>query len=122
VKRQRPVNLDLRTIRFPPAALVSISHRISGVIVFLAIFGLLYLLDVSLSTEAGFASLSALGSFATFLLWGVLAALAFHTIAGIRHLFMDLGLGESREGGQRTAVVAFIVSAVVIVLLGMWIW
>ncbi|HEY0963885.1 MAG TPA: succinate dehydrogenase, cytochrome b556 subunit [Pseudomonadales bacterium] len=122
MKRRRPVNLDLRTIHFPLAALASITHRVSGVIVFLAIFGLLYLLDTSLSTEAGFASLATLGSFARFLLWGVLAALAFHTVAGVRHLFLDLGMGESREGGPRTALVAFVVSAVVIVLLGMWIW
>lgn len=122
MKRRRPVNLDLRTIHFPLAALASITHRVSGVIVFLAIFGLLYLLDVSLSTEAGFASLSALGPVAKFLLWGVLAALAYHTVAGVRHLFLDFGMGESREGGPRTALAAFIVSAVLIVLLGMWIW
>lgn len=122
MKRQRPVNLDLRTIHFPLAALVSISHRVSGVIIFIAIFGLLYLLDTSLSTEAGFASLSALGPIATFLLWGVLAALAFHTVAGVRHLFLDLGMGESREGGPRTALAVFLVSAVLIVLLGIWLW
>lgn len=122
MKRRRPVNLDLRTIHFPLAALASITHRVSGVIVFIAIFGLLYLLDVSLMSEAGFESLSALGPFAKFLLWGVLAALAFHTVAGVRHLFLDLGLGESKEAGPRTALAAFIASAVLIVLLGLWIW
>ena len=122
MNRKRPVNLDLRTIHFPLAALASITHRVSGVIVFLGIFGLLYLLDRSLSTEAGFNSLAALGPFAKFVLWGVLSALAFHTVAGVRHLFLDLGLGESREGGPRTATATFIISAVLIVLLGMWVW
>lgn len=122
MKTKRPVNLDLRTIHFPLAAVASITHRVSGVIVFVAIFGLLYLLDLSLSTEEAFNSLAALGPFAKFLLWGVLSALAYHTVAGVRHLFLDLGLGESKEGGPRTALATFIVSAVLILLLGLWIW
>lgn len=122
MKNKRPVNLDLRTIHFPLAALASITHRVSGVIVFLGLFGLLYLLDLSLRSEQSFNSLAALGPFARFLLWGVLAALAFHTVAGVRHLFLDLGIGESKEGGPRTATAVFVVSAVLIVLLGVWVW
>lgn len=122
MKQKRPVNLDLRTIHQPAAAIASIMHRVSGVIVFLGIAGLLYLLDLSLSSEEGFNSFLALGAFAKFLFWGVLAALAYHTVAGVRHLFLDLGMGESREGGPRTAAMAFAVSAVLIVLLGVWVW
>jgi succinate dehydrogenase / fumarate reductase cytochrome b subunit len=122
VKDRRPVNLDLRTIHQPAAAIASITHRVSGVIVFFGIAGLLYLLDLSLTSEAGFDSIVALGALPKFLFWGVLSALAYHTVAGIRHLFLDLGMGESREGGPRTAVATFFVSAVVIVLLGVWIW
>lgn len=122
MKARRPVNLDLRTIHQPLAAIASITHRISGVIVFVGIAGLLYLLDLSLSSEDGFNALAALGPFAKFLFWGVLSALAYHTVAGVRHLFMDIGLGESKEGGPRTAAATFIVSAVLIVLLGVWVW
>ena len=122
MRPNRPVNLDRSTIHFPLAALASITHRVSGVIVFLGTAGLLYLLDLSLTSEQGFASLRAIGPLAKFLTWGVLAALAFHTVAGIRHLFLDLGMGESREGGPRTALAAFIVSAVLLVLLGIWLW
>ena len=122
MKAKRPVNLDLRTIHMPLAAIASITHRVSGVIVFLGIPGLLYLLDISLTSESGFDSLASLGPFARFLFWGVLSALAYHTVAGVRHLFLDLGMGESKEGGPRTAAVAFVASAVLIVLLGLWIW
>jgi succinate dehydrogenase / fumarate reductase, cytochrome b subunit len=122
VKAKRPVNLDLRTIRQPAAAIASITHRISGVIVFFGIAGLLYLLDRSLSSEEGFNSFLALGGLAKFLFWGVLAALTYHTVAGVRHLFLDLGIGESREAGPRTAAAVFVVSAVLIVLLGVWVW
>ncbi|MEY4641523.1 MAG: succinate dehydrogenase, cytochrome b556 subunit [Pseudomonadota bacterium] len=122
MKNKRPVNLDLRTIHQPIAALASITHRVSGVIVFLGIAGLLYLLDRSLASEEGFKALVELGAFARFLWWGVLSALAYHSVAGVRHLLLDFGFGESREGGPRTATITIVVSVVLIVLLGVWIW
>jgi succinate dehydrogenase / fumarate reductase cytochrome b subunit len=124
VKTRRPVNLDLTTIRQPLAAISSILHRVSGVIVFLGIAGLLCLLDVSLASEQDFASVqaAALSPLLRFLLWGVLSALAYHCVAGVKHLFLDIGVGESREGGPRGAQLVFVVSAVLIVLLGVWIW
>jgi hypothetical protein len=47
VKKQRPVNLDLKTIRFPVTAIASILHRVSGVITFVAVGILLWLLEKS---------------------------------------------------------------------------
>jgi succinate dehydrogenase / fumarate reductase cytochrome b subunit len=124
VNSKRPVNLDLTTIRQPLAAISSILHRISGLIVFFGIAGLLCLLDVSLASEDDFNALhgSALSPLMRFLLWGVLSALAYHCVAGVKHLLLDLGLGESKEGGPRGAQLVFVVSAVLIVLLGAWIW
>ena len=50
----RPVNLDLFSIRFPITAIASILHRISGVVLFFGTFVFMYLLDKSLVDEAGF--------------------------------------------------------------------
>jgi succinate dehydrogenase / fumarate reductase cytochrome b subunit len=50
VKKQRPVNLDLTTIKMHPAANASILHRISGVIMVFAIVILLWTLSTSLSS------------------------------------------------------------------------
>jgi succinate dehydrogenase / fumarate reductase, cytochrome b subunit len=124
MKAKRPVNLDLTTIRQPVAAIASITHRVSGVIVFLGIAGLLCLLDVSLTSEEDFNSVqaAALSPFVRFLLWGVLAALAYHLVAGVKHLFLDFGIGESKEGGPRGAQITFVLSIVLIVLLGVWLW
>ncbi len=124
MKAKRPVNLDLTTIRQPLAAISSILHRISGVIVFFGIAGLLCLLDVSLTSEDEFNAVqaAALSPVMRFLLWGVLSALAYHCVAGVKHLFLDVGVGESREGGPRGAQLVFVVSAILIVLLGVWIW
>ncbi|WP_188635248.1 succinate dehydrogenase, cytochrome b556 subunit [Halopseudomonas pertucinogena] len=121
---KRPVNLDLRTIKLPVTAYTSIAHRISGVILFIAIAGLLWMLDTSLSSESGFEQVKAClqNPFAKFVLWGVLSALLYHLVAGIRHLLMDAGLGESLEGGRLGAKILIVIAVVLIVLLGVWIW
>lgn len=124
VNSKRPVNLDLRTIKLPVTAYSSIAHRISGVVLFIAIAGLLWLLDSSLSSESGFEQVGALlqHPLAKLILWGVLSALLYHLVAGVRHLFMDAGVGEGLESGLLGAKIVLIVSAVLIVLLGVWIW
>ena len=124
MKTKRPVNLDLGTISLPITAYVSILHRISGVILFGGAAILLWLLSVSLSSEEGFNSTKALfdSFFCKLIVWGVLAALIYHTVAGIKHLIMDVGVGETLEGGTRGARIVIIVSIVLIVLVGAFIW
>ena len=122
MKDGRPVNLDLFSIRFPLPAITSILHRISGAFLFLATAGLLYLLDLSLGSAAGFAAAQELlaGLPARLLLWLALSGLAYHLIAGCRHLLMDLGLGESLRGGVLTAYGVLLLSAAAAVGLGLW--
>ena len=105
MKPNRPVNLDLGTIALPLPAKASILHRVSGVALVVAVAVLLYLFDLSLSGEAGFAR--AAGLLATtpakLVIWAVLAALIYHCVAGVKHLLMDLGIGESLQGGITAA-------------------
>lgn len=124
VKPNRPVNLDIGTIALPITAYVSILHRVSGVASVVGAGILLYLFDLSLSGEEGFARvLGLLDSVpAKLLVWAVLAALVYHCVAGVKHLVMDLGYGESLEGGRRAARATFAVAAVLIVLTGVWVW
>jgi succinate dehydrogenase / fumarate reductase cytochrome b subunit len=124
VKSQRPVNLDLRTIKLPITAYTSILHRISGVILFVGIAVLLYALDKSLASEEGFEQVKACmaSPLAKLVIWGLLSALLYHLVAGVRHLIMDMGIGETLEGGKLGSQIVLAVSAVVIVLAGVWIW
>ncbi|WP_201768393.1 succinate dehydrogenase, cytochrome b556 subunit [Stutzerimonas azotifigens] len=124
VKSQRPVNLDLRTIKLPITAYTSILHRVSGVILFLGIALLLLALDTSLSSEEGFATVQAyLGSpLVKLVIWALLSALLYHLVAGIRHLIMDTGHGETLQGGKLGSKIVLVVSAVLIVLAGVWVW
>jgi succinate dehydrogenase / fumarate reductase, cytochrome b subunit len=125
VKKQRPVNLDLTTIRFPVTAIASILHRVSGVITFVAVGILLWLLGLSLSSEEGFQTASAImsGFFVKFILWGILTALAYHAVGGIRHMLMDFGwLEETFEAGKRSANVSFAITVVLSLLAGVLVW
>ncbi|MCL1113018.1 MULTISPECIES: succinate dehydrogenase cytochrome b556 subunit [Shewanella] len=124
VKKQRPVHLDLQTIRFPATAIASILHRISGVIMLFAIGILLWLLNSTLTSADGFASVQSLfDSFVMkFILWGILTALGYHLLGGIRHLIMDTGRWEELTSGVASAKATFALAAVLSVIAGIWVW
>lgn len=124
MKKQRPVNLDLQTISMPIAAIASILHRISGVIMFFAVGILLWLLTESISSEQGFQNAQEIvsGFFGTFILWGILTALAYHIAGGIRHLLMDMGYFEELESGALSAKVSFVATVVLSILAGIMVW
>lgn len=120
----RPVNLDLTKYRFPRMAIVSILHRITGVILFLFLPLLLYVLHQTLMNQQSFEHMQLLLThpLIKFTTWVFLSAIAFHLIAGIRHLLMDLGLFESLRAGKTTATLVFIFFLIAAVLLGVWLW
>jgi succinate dehydrogenase / fumarate reductase cytochrome b subunit len=124
VKDKRPVNLDIGTMRLPLTAWTSIAHRASGVFIFPGIALLIWALDASLASPESFASLqeSLTSPLVKLVLWAVLAGLIYHSVAGVKHLIMDMGIGETMEGGTRGAQLVLAVSAVLIVLAGVWIW
>ena len=123
-RKSRPVNLDLQTIRFPITAIASILHRVSGVMTFVAVGILLWLLSISLSSPAGYSEAADIvdSFFAKFILWGILTALAYHIAAGIRHLMMDLGHFEELESGAMSAKVTFVATGVLSLLAGIMVW
>lgn len=125
MKTKRPVNLDIGSIKLPITSYVSILHRVSGVVLFFAVALLLCIFDASLESEQSFQSLKE--SFASpliqFVIWAALAALAYHFVAGIRHLIMDLGFGEdSFESGRRSAWVVVVVAILLMVAISGWIF
>jgi len=127
VKRdQRPINVgigDLLQFRWPVIALASISHRIAGVVLFVGLAVLLYALEVSLSSEAGFETVktwtnSAVGKVIT---WGLLSALAYHFVAGVKHLILDGSDAESLLAATWAARITLAVSAILMGLAAYWV-
>ena len=122
--QERPVNLDLTKFSFPLPALASITHRITGVVLFVGIAFGLWALDLSLRSPEGFSEAARLvGSpFGGFVAWGLLTALAYHFVAGVKHLFMDWGFGETLEGARLGSQVTIAATLVLSVLAGVWVW
>lgn len=125
-KDHRPVNLspaDLARFAWPVAAIASITHRIAGVVLFVGIAFALYALEVSLSSEEGFSSLKAMinSPFGKVVTFGLLAALAYHFVAGIKHLLLDLDVADTLEGGRFASKTTLLLSSILIVLSAVWV-
>ena len=124
VNKERPVNLDLGAFRWPVTAIASILHRISGILLFVGVGFLIWGLGASLESQESFESVKEClsGVLPKLILWGILAGLIYHFIAGCKHLLMDIGIGETLEGGRLGARIVLGLSVVLIVLAGVWIW
>ena len=120
--RRLPVFLKLAQIRFPIGAIASIAHRVSGVLLFIALPVVSVLLDTSLRDEAGFASVRDLiSSPLAVVAAGVLVwALVHHVLAGIRHLLMDVGIGGELERARASARLVLIAAPALAVFLLFW--
>ena len=119
MKNNRPVNLDIASMRMPIGAIASILHRITGVGLFVAIGFLIWALSVSLESAAGFETVKSVmtNPLAKLIAWGTASFVLYHLIAGIKHLFMDAGYFETKESGPLASKVVLILSVVGIVLL-----
>ena len=130
--KARPVyrNIHVTQIvsyRLPPAGIVSILHRISGLLMFLLLPFVVWMLDNSLSSEISFDAFTNVfvagvagvpGGFvklvALALIWGYL----HHFIAGVRHLWMDATHSVSKAQGHSSAVLTLVLSLLLTVALG----
>ena len=124
MKTDRPVYLSLTQFKWPMAALASIAHRITGVMLFVGMASLFYLLDLGLHSEQSFAEAVALldEPFPKLIIWGVLGALIFHFVAGVKHLFMDFHVGDTLEGSRIANGLSVAISVVLIGVAGVWLW
>ena len=124
VNSKRPVNLDITTIKLPLPAYTSILHRISGVLLFLGLGLLLYALELSLASQNSFIALqqTLAQPFVKFLVWIILSALIYHFVAGIKHLLMDINIGDGKTSGKVGAVLTLVVSFALIIATGVWLW
>ena len=113
--------------RLPPAGIVSILHRVSGVGMFLLMPFIIWMFDASVTSEISYAGFTSVFSSGVGLLpgWlfklialGLIWAFLHHFIAGIRHLWMDMTHAVTKEFGHNSALVTLSLSVVLTVLLG----
>ena len=125
----RNINIfkDVRTYRMPIAAVVSILHRISGMIMFLLLPFVLWMFDTSLSSEISFAQFSAAftaglgfvpGWFIKLVVLALIWAYLHHLFAGVRHLYMDVSHNTTKDFGRRSAATVLVASLGLTLILG----
>lgn len=102
---QRPVFFNLTQLRMPVGALVSITHRVTGILLAFGIpFGF-YVLHLSLASAQSYERLVQMANTGLFkaalilFIW----ALSHHLLAGVRHLLMDIGIGSHLAAARRSA-------------------
>ena len=128
IRKPRPKYLSLSAllfeIRLPLPGWVSILHRVSGLLLFLAVLWLLFMLDRSLASEAGFESVRRYAGLPLVklsllvLIW----AYCHHFCAGIRFLFLDLDKGVDKATARLTSIAVFVVSLALTAWLGFKLW
>ena len=119
---------DLTTYRLPPAGIVSILHRVSGVLMFLLMPFIIWMFDTSVSSEISFARFKAAfnsglgfvpGWFFKLVALALIWAYLHHFIAGLRHLWMDVShKAVSKEFGARSAQFTLAASILLTLILG----
>lgn len=119
VSDNRPFFLNLLKIHLPVTGFVSILHRISGLLLFIAIPFTVYVFDLSLQGSAGFDRASVLLVHPVLQLLGLLLvwSLLHHLFAGIRFLLTDLDIGLAKVQAVRSAWTVFVLELVVLILI-----
>jgi succinate dehydrogenase / fumarate reductase cytochrome b subunit len=120
IKKKRPKNLDVKSIRLPLPGIVSIVHRISGAGLFLLLPVLLWLLQSSLTSPETFAALKGIVGhpLVKIVLFGLIYLYMHHFCAGIRYLLLDLHKGIDLESARLSSKIVFAVSIVLALIIG----
>lgn len=122
--KARPKHLDLRLIKQPIPAVVSIMHRVSGAGMFLMLPFVLWLLQSSLQSPASYVHfIDAMSHpLVKLILLGLLWAFLHHFCAGIRYLTLDMHMGDELQQARRTSYAVLAVSLVLTLVLGVQLW
>ena len=123
VKSNRPIDLPVSqviSVNRSPIAIASILHRISGIILFLLIPVMLWLLQTSLASPESFLTVFD-NVFLRFLAWIFVAATAYHFVMGVKHLFADNGQNEELKSARTASFVSFVIAAILIVASFVWV-
>lgn len=113
----RPKFLNLFQLSYPPGALASIAHRVTGSLLAIVTPLAAYAFTRSIAGPDGFAEMARWGRTlpARLALAVLVAALAYHLLAGVRHLLMDAGIGSSLRAGRASARAVLAAGAVALV-------
>jgi succinate dehydrogenase / fumarate reductase cytochrome b subunit len=123
--KPRPKYYDLNLAHLPAPGLLSIFHRVSGALLFFPILpALLYMLQMSLGSEEGYARLADFfrHPVVKLALLGVVWLYAHHFFAGIRYLLLDVHIGIAKAPARTSAIAVFALGFAATALIGWRLW
>lgn len=130
IAKKRPGTMrliDATQYRLPPAGVVSILHRVSGILMFVLLPFIIWLLDKSLTSEISYSEFTSVFQagmgflpawFVKVVVLALIWAYLHHFIAGMRHLWMDVAHAVSKEFGRSSALFTLALSIVLTLALG----
>jgi succinate dehydrogenase / fumarate reductase cytochrome b subunit len=124
MSKPRPKHLALHLIKLPLPGIVSILHRISGLLLFIALPLLLLMLQYSLNSIETYTQLTAMlvNPLPKLLLLVLLWAFMHHFFAGLRYLAIDLHWVRDLAGARNSSKVVLVASLLLTVFLGIKLW
>ena len=125
MKSDRPVNINpLTDYGWPFTALVSITNRVLGIVLFAGVAFGLYVLDLALSSEVGFAKATSLlsGTAIKLITLFLIFSLSYHLFAGIKHLLLDFHIGDTFEAAQVGSAIVVVSALTTTGIIGFNLW
>ena len=122
----KPVNINLFKIQLPLSALLSISHRVSGIMIFFIVLPVsAFIFNIIAENEAAFISFFELYNSSiflrTFVLFNILI-FEYHVVAGIRHMLMDFHLiSETLTASNTSAKITVVLFLMIALLTTLWV-
>lgn len=112
---------EVMNYRQPFSAIVSIMHRFSGFLLFIALPFILYLLQESIRSEISFAHFQGIAShpLAKLVILALVWGYMHHFLAGIRHLVMDTHVGLDKDSARKSAIGVLVITWVVVIVVAL---
>ena len=115
---KNPLSPHLQIYRWHISSLLSITHRIAGVVNLISLILIFFWLVVLSFSENNYELFLILinSFFGKFILIGFTWSMVFHVLSGIRHLFWDLGYGFEIKTANISGIIVIISSLVLTVI------
>lgn len=113
-KNNRPVSPHLQVYKLPLTGIISITHRMTGILLSAGLIFFVYIISSVAGGSNSYSAMQALMSvwLIKLIYWGFIYALFFHLCHGVRHLIWDTGKSFDRETLNRYAIIELSASLV----------
>lgn len=106
-RNNRPISPHLQIYKLPPTGIISITHRITGVLLSVGLVFFACLMSVVADGAQSYAAMQHFmdNNLLRLVYWCFIYALFFHLCHGVRHLLWDAGQGFDRETMNRYVLI-----------------